>query len=223
MRSLSTRQDLLSVIPTTTCISRRRGTAALLGGTESPCKDASRASTAFTEAGCSALLRYWAVCRILPQKEIGQKILNLNVVFPTYALRRVPLLCRRSIAGGVPCLPPALAKRGLKSISKNTGAIFPIAGHSGISQCFLRLVPSSLSRSGCIYGHWPSEPDSGRGEYYPGAWGSNVPEAEERGAATAGHVTAGHVTSASVVSSGRWDVSRRWEVCRSCLPKPPQR
>lgn len=101
-----------------------------------------------------------------------------------------------SSAGGAPCFSPVLPERSLKTIPKNTRAIFTTTGHSGISQCFLRLVPNSSPRSGYIHGHWTSKPGPGRGEYYPRAQGLHIPKAEEH---RASHIpTAGHITAASL-------------------------
>lgn len=59
---------LFSVIHTSMCIPKCQGTPALLGDIKCPSKDAGGASMAFTETGCSALLRYLAVGRILYAK-----------------------------------------------------------------------------------------------------------------------------------------------------------
>lgn len=166
---------------------------------------------AFTETCHSALLRYLPACRVL-FAEINQAkdaSLGISHLRPGLGTSALP-----TKLGEVSSFSPALAELSLKIISKNMTAIFTITGHSGISQCFLRLVPNFVLRSGCIYGHWTSKPGSRRGEHYPGAWGSHIPEIDEHRASHSGTCHGGFCHG-----SGSHHVSRRWQVCRPCLPK----
>jgi len=82
----------------------------------------------------------WLAAEFFMQKEIRQKICNFQAAFPTRHPRWVSALqTEHSTAGEIPSFPPALAELSLKIISKNTGAVFTIAGHSGISPCFRGL------------------------------------------------------------------------------------
>lgn len=72
----------------------------------------------------------------LCKKKSGEGCLTWILHFPF-----IPAL---GLCSAAEAFPPALAELGLKIISKNTRAIFTIAGHSGISRCFLRLVPNSF-------------------------------------------------------------------------------
>lgn len=123
-------------------------------------------------------------------------------------------LCSAQRAGGSLFFLSCSCRAQFKIISKNMRAICTITGHSRISQCFLRLVPNFVLRSSCIYGHWTSNPGSGRGEHYPGAWGSHIPETDVHRASHSGTCHSGFCHG-----SGSHHASRGWQVCRTCLPK----